>query len=100
MVAGWGAQCLVPLLACRIWALRGSKICIFLRYTHITPIFWAQAGPTERNTSPPYPEPTLDAFGFRVGAHLTDRGAVLRHRMAKNAVFGPKSIFLLTRTAQ
>ena len=47
MVAGWGPQCLVPLLVCQTWALRGSKICIFLRYTHITPIFWGQTDPTQ-----------------------------------------------------
>ena len=25
----------------------GPKICIFLRYTHITPIFWGQTNPTQ-----------------------------------------------------
>ena len=40
-MAGWGTQCLVPLLVCQTWALRGSKICIFLRYTHITQFFGA-----------------------------------------------------------
>ena len=32
----------------QFWTNFGQKICIFLRYTHITPIFWAQAGPIEK----------------------------------------------------
>ena len=27
----------------------GQKICFFLRYTHITPLFWARTDPTQRD---------------------------------------------------
>ena len=43
----------------------GPKICICLRYTHVTPIFRAQAGPTQWIISPPYPEVTRITSVFR-----------------------------------
>ena len=54
------------------------KNLFFLRYTHITPIFRAQAGPSQEITSPLYPEVTLDTFGFPVGGRLAARRAVFR----------------------
>ena len=58
----------------------GPKFCIFLRYTYETPIFWL--GRTRLNgiITPPYPEGTLDTFGFPVGGRLALLGS-------KNAVF-------------
>ena len=41
--------------------------------------------------SPPYPEVTLDTFGFPVGGRLAARRAVFRHRLPKVALFGPKN---------
>ena len=41
--------------------------------------------------SPPYPEATLDNFGFPVGGRLAARRAVFRHRLPKVALFGPKN---------
>ena len=80
-MAGWGAQCLVPLLVCQTWALRGSKICIFLRYTHITQFFGVRRTRLNGIISPPYPEVTLDTFGFPVGGRLAARRAVSRPRL-------------------
>ena len=40
---------------------------------------------------PPYPQVTLDNFGFPVGGRLAVRRAVFRHRLPKVALFGPKS---------
>ena len=34
-------------LGIQSYHLRSAKICIFLRYTHITPIFWGQTDPTQ-----------------------------------------------------
>ena len=77
----------------------GPKICIFVRYTYETPIFWVRrTGPI---ISPPYPEVTLDNFGFPVGGRLAARRAVFRPRLpkvsllgSKNAVFWPKTNLL------
>ena len=41
--------------------------------------------------SPPYPEVTLDTFGFPVGGRFAVRRAFFRHRLPKVALFGPKS---------
>ena len=43
--------------------------------------------------SPPYPEVTLDTFGFLVGGRLAARRAVFRPRLLKVVLFGPKSGF-------
>ena len=53
----------------------GPKFCIFLRYTYETPIFSAQTDRTGPIISPPYPEVTLDNFGFPVGGRLGARRA-------------------------
>merc|ERR1712208_192981 len=66
----------------------GPKICIFLRYTYETPIFSAQTDRTGPIISPPYPEVTLDNFGFPVGGRLGTRRAVFRPRLPKVALFG------------
>merc|ERR1739846_301437 len=81
----------------------GPKFCIFLRYTYETPIFSGQTHRTGLITCPPYPEVTLDTFGFPVDGRLAARRAVSRPRLPKvalfapkNAVFGPEIIFLCT----
>ena len=66
----------------------GPKFCIFLRYTYETPIFLGQTHRTGLITCPPYPEVTLDTFGFPVGGRLGARRAVFRHRLPKVALFG------------
>ena len=71
----------------------GPKFCIFLRYTFETPIFWGQTHRTGLITCPPYPEVTLDTFGFPVDGRLAARRAVSRPRLPKVALFGPKSRF-------
>ena len=70
------------------------KICIFLRYAYITPFFWV--GRTRLNgiISPPYPEVTLDNFGFPVGGRLAARRAVFRPRLPKVALFGSGRVFI------
>ena len=65
----------------------------FLRYTYETPIFLGQTHRTGLITCPPYPEVTLDTFGFPVGGRLAARRAVSRPRLPKVALFGPKSGF-------
>ena len=54
----------------------GPKFCIFLRYTYETPIFLGQTHRTGLITCPPYPEVTLDTFGFPVDGRLAARRAV------------------------
>ena len=71
----------------------GPKFCIFLRYTHETPIFLGQTHRTGLITCPPYPEVTLDTFGFPVDGRLAARRAVSWPRLPKVALFGPKSGF-------
>ena len=44
----------------------GPKIWIFLRYTHIAPIFGVRRIGLNGIISPRYPEITLDNFGFPV----------------------------------
>ena len=51
----------------------GPKFCIFLRYTYETPIFSGQTHRTGLITCPPYPEVTLDTFGFLVGGRSAGR---------------------------
>ena len=41
------------------------------------PFFWLGRSRLNGMTTPPYPEVTLDTFGFPVGAHLATRRAVL-----------------------
>ena len=60
------------------------KISIFLRYTHITPIFGVRRIRPNGILSPPYPEVTLDNFSFPVGGRLA----------APCAVFWPPSQIL------
>ena len=64
------------------------------------PFFWLVRSRINGMTSPPYPEVTLDTFGFLVGARLATRRAVSWPRLpkvallgSKNAVFGPKPFF-------
>ena len=54
------------------------KISIFLRYTHITPIFGVRRIRPNGILSPPYPEVTLDNFGFPAGGRLAARRAVFQ----------------------
>ena len=68
----------------------GPKFCIFLRYTYETPIFSGQTHRTGLITCPPYPEVTLDTFGFPVGAHSAVRQAVVWPQLPKITIFGPK----------
>ena len=75
-MAGSSAQCLVPPLVCQTWALRGSKICIFLRYTYIAQFFGVRRTRLNGIIRPLYPEVTLDTLGFLVGDCLAARLAV------------------------
>ncbi len=68
----------------------GPKISIFLRYTHITPIFWGQTDPTNGILSPPYPEVTLDNFRFPVGGRSAARRAVFQ---PPGRILARKSVF-------
>ena len=72
----------------------GPKFCIFLRYTYETPIFPGQTHRTGLITCPPYPEVTLDTFGFPVDGRLAARRAVFRPRLPKVALFGSGRVFI------
>ena len=78
-------------LGIQSYHLRSARICIFLRYTHITPFFGVRRTRLNGIIIPPYPEVTLDTFGFPVGGRLAARRAVYRPRWPKVALFGPKS---------
>ena len=78
-------------LGIQSYHLRSARICIFLRYTHITPFFGVRRTRLNGIISPPYPEVTLDNFGFPVGGRLAARRAVSWPRLSKVGLFGPKS---------
>ena len=69
------------------------KISIFLRYTHITPIFGVRRIRPNGILSPPYPEVTLDNFSFLVDSHLAARLVVLWPPMAKVTIDKVKNVF-------
>ena len=75
----------------------GPKFCIFLRYTYETTLFWLGRSRLNGMTTPPYPEVTLDTFGFPVGARLATRRAVLWPQLPKVALLGPKNATFLAR---
>ena len=72
------------------WPLFCPKIGFFLRYTHITPFFGLRRAQLNGIITSPYPEATLDTFGFPVGAHLAARQAVVWPQLPKITIFGPK----------
>ena len=74
-----------------------QKFCIFLRYTYETTLFWLGRSRLNGMTTPPYPEVTLDTFGFPVGARLAARRAVLWPQLPKVALLGPKNAVFLAR---
>ena len=78
-------------LGIQSYHLRSARICIFLRYTHIPPFFGVRRTRLNGIIIPPYPEVTLDTFGFPVGGRLAAGWAVFRPRWPKVALFGPKS---------
>ena len=53
-------------------------------------VFWGKCG-LNGNISPPYPEVTLDNFGFPVGGRLAAQRAVLWPRLPKVAFLGVKN---------
>ena len=61
----------------------GPKICIFLRYAHVSLIFGLRWTQPNGIITCPHHEVTLDNFGFLVGSHLTAWWAVIRPHMAK-----------------
>ena len=76
----------------------GPKFCIFLRYTYETPIFSGQTHRTGLITCPPYPEVTLDTFGFPLGARSTARRAIFWPRLPKMALFVANNACRLQRS--
>ena len=61
------------------------------------PFFWLGRSRLNGMTTPPYPEVTLDTFGFPVGARLAARRAVLWPQLPKVALLGPKNAVFLAR---
>ena len=75
--------------SCPNWSVGG---CIFLRYTNETPIFRLRRTWLNWIISPPYPDVTLDTFGFPIGGRLAAEQAVSWPRLPKVALFGPKNV--------
>ena len=71
------------------------KISIFLRYTHITPIFGVRRIRPNGILSPPYPEVTLDNFGFLVGNCLAAWWAIFQPPCLILAIFGNSGVLTL-----
>ena len=72
---------------------------LLLLYTAMglwNPHFFGSDGPDRTGPiiSPPYPEVTLDNFGFPVGGRLGARRAVFRPRLPKVALFGSGRVFI------
>ena len=61
------------------------------------PFSWLGRSRLNGTTTPPYPEVTLDTFGFPVGARLAARRGVLWPQLPKVALLGPKSAVFLAR---
>ena len=63
------------------------------------PFFWLGRSRLNGMTTPPYPEVTLDTFGFPVGARLAARRAVLWPQLPKVALLGPKNAVFWPETS-
>ena len=74
----------------------GPKFCTFYATPMKPPFFRLRRTRLIWIISPPYPEVTLDTFGFPVGGRLAARRAVFRHRLPKVALFGPKNAVFWT----
>ena len=66
----------------------GPKICIFLRYAHVAPIFGLRLTQLNGIITSPHHEVTLDNFGFPVGGRSAARRAVFRPPGRILAIFG------------
>ena len=82
----------------------GPKNCILTKnsaFFYATPMkppfFWLGRSRLNGMTTPPYPEVTLDTFGFPVGACLAARRADLWPPLPKVALLGPKNAVFLAR---
>ena len=77
--------------------MSNTKMLSFLVFSHQTPMkppfFRLRRTGLIWIISPPYPEVTLDIFGFPVDGRLAARRAVSWPRLPKVALFGPKSGF-------
>ena len=73
------------------------KFCVFLRYAYETTLFWLGRSRLNGMTTPPYPEVTLDTFGFPLGARLAARRAVLWPQLPEVALLVPKDAVFLAR---
>ena len=75
-------------------ALFGLKMLFFLRYAHITHSFGLRQTRLNGIISSPYPQVTLDAFSFPVGAYSAARRVLFWPQLPKMALLGAKnSIF-------
>ena len=61
------------------------------------PFLWLGQSRLNGMTTPPYPEGTLDTFGFLVGGRLATRRAVSWPRLPKVALLGSKNATFLAR---
>ena len=71
------------------------KMLFFLCYAYITHFFGLRQTRLNGIIPSPYPQVTLDAFGFPVDAHLAGWRAVLWPNCQKSTLFGSKKCCLL-----
>ena len=72
-------------------AFLAQKISFFLRYAHITHFFGLKQTRLNGIIYSPYPQVTLDTFGFLVGARWAARRAVFWPRLPKMALLGAEN---------
>ena len=83
---------------CRLpkMALFGPKICFFLRYAHITHFFGLKQTRLNGIISSPYPQVTLDTFGFPVDVRMATQRPIFWHQLPKMALFWAKNAIFST----
>ena len=74
------------------------KICFFLRYTHISAVFFIERTQPNGIIMRTHPDVTLDTIGFAVGTHSAARQAVFGLLQAKVGLFGAQNQFLALKS--
>ena len=73
-----------------------QKSVFFLRYAHITPCFGLKQTRLNGIISSPYPQVTLDTFGFPVDVRSAAQQAVFWHQLPKMGLFWAKNAIFST----
>ena len=81
---------------CPKWPFFGLKMLLFLCYVYITHIFGLRQTQLNGIISSPYPQVTLDTFGFRVDVRSAAQQAVFWHQLPKMGLFWAKNAIFST----